>query len=112
MRSAPFYRSGSLGTTFLMSAGRALKPSSLAREPLLVTASSIPAHEGTPVHVLGELAVPGVFTASLAAAVRVLNIVLNDRQCKALELHRQLERTPASKPAKAVGVRHRCRRLR
>lgn len=63
-------------------------------------------------HVLGELAVPGVITASLAAAVRVLYIVLSYRlQCKVVELQReQLGLTPGSQPAKAVGVRHTCRR--
>jgi hypothetical protein len=64
------------------------------------------------VHILGELAVPGVISASLAAAVRILRICLAYRlRCKEIELLReQLGLVPGSQPAKAAHARHTCQR--
>jgi hypothetical protein len=64
------------------------------------------------VHILGELAVPGVISASLAAAVRILRICLAYRlRCKEIELLReQLGLVPGSQPAKAARARQTCQR--
>jgi len=64
------------------------------------------------VHILGELAVPGMISAVLAAAVRTLRISLAYRlRCKEIELLReQLGLVPGSQSAKAARARHTCRR--